>query len=244
VLQAEAPRDQAVSLDGNEQFRSVGDFRSWWEALAGRPALRPLLDRLLFIEQPLHRDAALEEEVGRELARWPDPPPLIIDESDATLECLPRALALGYSGTSHKNCKGVFKSIRSACLLEKRRRGEPSRTYLLSGEDLANIGPVALLEDLAAAATLGAASVERNGHHYFAGLSQFTEGTQRQVLRAHSDLYRRSPQGWPTLRIEGGRLELGSVLAAPFGVGFELDLSEFTPAGAWRERYFEKGGEA
>jgi hypothetical protein len=234
VLQAGAPRSHAFSLDGNEQFKTFGDFRSWWEAISGRAALRGFFDRLLFVEQPLHRQVALEPEVGEGIRRWTAAPPLIIDESDATLESLPRALELGYSGTSHKNCKGVFKSIRNACLIEKLRRGDPSGMYLLSGEDLANIGPVALLQDLAACASLGAASVERNGHHYFAGLSMFDRAVQEEVLRAHPDLYRKSRQGWPTLRIEGGELELGSVLAAPFGVGFELDAERFQPVEKWR----------
>nr|CAA9221655.1 hypothetical protein AVDCRST_MAG63-500 [uncultured Armatimonadetes bacterium] len=76
---------------------------------------------------------------------------------------------------------------------------------VMSGEDLTNIGPVALQQDLAVMATLGIESVERNGHHYFAGLSQFPESVQRQVLEHHSDLYRRSLQGWPTVAIEQGR---------------------------------------
>ena len=35
----------------------------------------------------------------------------------ATLDSLPTALALGYVGTSHKNCKGIVKGIANACLL-------------------------------------------------------------------------------------------------------------------------------
>ena len=98
---------------------------------------------------------------------------MIIDESDAEWNSLPRAIRLGYHGTSHKNCKGVFKSIANACLLEKLRRETENSKFVMSAEDLANIGPVALMQDLAVAATLGISSVERNGHHYFAGLSAF-----------------------------------------------------------------------
>src|SRR5207247_7825279 len=131
---------------------------------------------------------------------------------------LPQALRLGYAGTSHKNCKGVFKGIVNACLLAHRRRQQPHGSVILSGEDLANIGPVALLQDLAVCAALGIASVERNGHHYFAGLSMFPEDVQRQMLEAHGDLYHTSPQGWPTLAIRDGRLQLDSVNNAPFGI--------------------------
>lgn len=230
VIQAHASPDFAFSLDGNEQFKSLETFRGFWEAVQASPTLAGFIRHLLFVEQPLHRDVALSDEAGAAFAAWPDRPPTIIDESDATLESLPTALRLGYAGTSHKNCKGVFKGIANACLLERRRRTEPGRPSLLSGEDLSNVGPVALLQDLAVQANLGIESIERNGQHYFAGLSMFPEAVQRQVLDAHSDLYALSAQGWPAVRIEAGCLDLGTVLAAPLGVGFALDVRQFTPA--------------
>ena len=79
----------------------------------------------------------------------------------------------------------MLKGIAHACLLERRRRREPGRSFILSGEDLANVGPVALLQDCAVAAALGVESVERNGHHYFAGLSAFPSAVQERVLEAH-----------------------------------------------------------
>jgi hypothetical protein len=78
---------------------------------------------------------------------------------------------------------------------------------------------------LAAAACLGATSIERNGHHYFAGLSQFPATVQAHILAHHGDLYTRSAAGWPRLDVQQGRMRLGSVLAAPFGCAGELDLS-------------------
>jgi hypothetical protein len=172
--------------------------------------------------------------VLEDLTRWDDRPPMIIDESDAEAGSMRRALSLGYNGTSHKNCKGVFKSLINACLLEKRRRENPSAKPILSGEDLANVGPVALLQDLAVAATLGVESVERNGHHYFAGLSAFPQTVQQQMFGTHGDLYRPSAAGWPTLAVDRGELQLGSVNAAPLGVGFELDVEQFTPIAKWK----------
>jgi hypothetical protein len=223
-----ASPDWAFSLDGNEQFARFADFARFWEEVRHRAGLRPFLSRLLFIEQPLKRDVALAPEAGAGLRDWPGGPPVIIDESDAELESLPEALALGYAGTSHKNCKGVFKGIANACLLAQQRRAQsdPGRpALLLSGEDLSSIGPVSLLQDLAVQAALGIESVERNGHHYFAGLSMFPETVQRQALEAHPDLYHPSPQGWPTLTISDGQILLDSVNAAPFGVGRGLDIS-------------------
>ena len=227
VLAEHCRDDFAFSLDGNEQFKSIDPFRAFWDEATRRGALRTAFARLLFVEQPLHRDAALSPEVGEAFARWPERPPMIIDESDGAPEDLRTALRIGYAGTSHKNCKGIFKGVAHRCLLRTLELAQPARRVLMSGEDLCNIGPVALLQDLAAMAALGIESVERNGHHYHAGLSQFPAAVREQVLAHHPDLYIRSSNGWPTLRIQEGRLDLASLNKAPFGVGFELALERF-----------------
>lgn len=221
---SEPNADWAFSVDGNESFRSLSDFRTFWQAAQNNPVLRPHLeDRLLFVEQPLHRNIALSDEAGEAFAAWPDQPPIIIDESDADFTSLPRALRLGYAGTSHKNCKGVFKGIRNAAYLARlKKEGSQRPNLLLSGEDLSNVGPVALLQDLAVQAALGIESVERNGQHYFAGLSQFPQTVQEKMLQAHDDLYVRSIGGWPTLRVSDGWLDASSLNAAPFGVGADV----------------------
>lgn len=230
--------DYRYTVDANELFRSLAEFRDYWENVSGNGALSGALSRLLFIEQPLHRDVALDESCARGFADWNDRPPIIIDESDAELDSLPRALQLGYDGTSHKNCKGVFKSLLNACRLERLRRLPTGRRrpLVMSVEDLVNIGPVALLQDLAVAATLGMTSVERNGHHYFAGLSAFPAAVREQTLTDHGDLYERGPAGIPFVRIEEGAMDVGSVVDAPFGVEFELDVDRFDTVDAWRER--------
>ncbi len=216
VFARECREGCAFSVDGNESFREVGAFADYARGLLGEPALRDFWRGLMFFEQPWHREVALSADIGGIAHAWPNRPPLVIDESDATLESLPRALELGYVGTTHKNCKGIFKGIINACLLAQRRKA--GEAALLSGEDLTNIGPVALLQDLAVQATLGCGTVERNGHHYFAGLSQFPRAMQEQTLANHPDLYVRSTAGWPRVDVRGGRLALGSVLRAPFGV--------------------------
>ena len=225
-IEQHADSDFVFSLDGNEQFQSVTAFRDHWNILHAEPELETFFDRLLFIEQPLHRDVALNESLKSEFDQWSDRPAVIIDESDATVESLPQALAIGYAGTSHKNCKGIFKGIANACLLEHHRRN--GTKTVMSGEDLCNVGPVAVIQDLAVMATLGIESVERNGHHYMAGLSQFPERTREQVLNAHDGLYKTSETGWPTLAICNGEIDLTSVNTQAFGTGFELDLSLFS----------------
>lgn len=235
IIQQFATSDFAFTMDGNEFFHSLDDFRHFWQNLRQSDRLARFFEQLIYVEQPFHRDVALDTDVLQELSQWQDRPKLIIDESDAELNSLSRALELGYHGTSHKNCKGVFKSIGSACLLEKLRRDAPEVGYIMSGEDLANVGPVALIQDLAAVATLGVTSVERNGHHFFAGLSAFPDTVQQQVLANHGDLYQKSSSGWPTLDIRDGELKIDSIVDAPFGVGFEIDVKQFTPSEVWRK---------
>lgn len=225
LLMRETGGEFFVTLDGNENFKSFEVFRAFWESAAADPTLRELWRRILIVEQPVHRDRALSDETGDALRAWPDRPPLIIDESDGDLGDLPRALVLGYAGTSHKNCKGIVKGIANACLLEQCRRD--GRQVVLTGEDLCNLGPVALLQDLALMALLGIEHVERNGHHYYRGLSLWPEDWQSTVLAAHGDLYERHPAGFACLQIRAGRLQLGSVNAAPLGLGPLLDPSRF-----------------
>lgn len=208
--------DPLVTLDGNENFRDFAAFRAFWEPLSRDPSLARLGRWVALVEQPVHRRHALDDDAGRVLSEWRDRPPLIIDESDGGLADLPRALALGYVGASHKNCKGVVKGIANACLLARRRgAGLPG---LLTGEDLCNLGPVALLQDLASMAFLGVPHVERNGHHYFRGLSLWPDAWQNATVLAHPDLYVGDAGGFARLSITAGRLALGSVNAAPFGV--------------------------
>jgi hypothetical protein len=233
--------DFRLTLDGNEQFGSVGSFAAFWQRLLADRLLAPLVQRLLFVEQPWPRHLALEAAFGAELRAWIDRPAIIIDESDGAIDSLPQALVLGYAGTSHKNCKGVIKGIANACLLESLRRSNRSKAFVLSGEDLANVGPVALQQDLAVMATLGIAHVERNGHHYFRGLSMYPAAVQRQALRAHHDLYRSSSQQFASLAIAMGQISLASVNASPFGVGFAFDATQYSPVAAWRDAAVRNG---
>jgi hypothetical protein len=232
VIERHTP-DYRFTLDGNENYRQVAPFRELWEKLSADPSLARFFQHLLFVEQPFYRDVALVEPTTNELRAWTARPPIIIDESDAECDSLPTALAGGYAGTSHKNCKGVIHGLANGCLIAQRQRLEPHRPLHMSGEDLTNLGPVALLQDLTVSATLGIEHVERNGHHYFAGLSQFPASVQQDTLRCHGDLYTRHPTGFPTVSVHDGRLEIGSLIDAPFGIAYEPDLAEFTPAEQW-----------
>ena len=94
MLEDHAPADYAFSLDGNEQFRDAGAFRTTGtRADARTPELRRFFAHLLFVEQPFHRDVALRGPAVGGLKDWADRPPMIIDESDGDLHSLPQALA-------------------------------------------------------------------------------------------------------------------------------------------------------
>ena len=213
----------AYTADANEGYDHMNEVRTMWERVVER---RPTFaDRVLAIEQPLPRASSFSAATSKVLDDWASPP-IIIDESDGDLDSLETALACGYAGTSHKNCKGVFKGIANACLIEW-RNAQSDETYVMTAEDLLNLGPVALLQDLAVVATLGIENVERNGHHYVRGLSQLSDETARSVAAAHPDLYREHERGFFTLDIVDGTLSVDSIVDAPFGVAHDIDLSGF-----------------
>ncbi len=226
ILSKEVTGRVQFTMDGNENYAHIEDFRDQFESHLSNPILKPFfMQGLLFVEQPLHRDFALDDSVQDALSNWSAAPPIIIDESDADLSSLPKALSLGYSGTSHKNCKGVIKGVINAATLMHAR--ENGRNTILSGEDLANIGPIALLQDLAVVSAFGIKHVERNGHHYFAGLSQFPDAVQAQTLKNHSDLYQQADSGFVALNPQNGQLNVKSVTASPFGMQELPDVSLF-----------------
>jgi hypothetical protein len=208
--------DFAFTLDGNEQFHEVSTFRAFWNSLQESERMRTFFEHLVFVEQPFHRDLALTEAIGEALKSWTQAPPIIIDESDATLDSAFTALQLGYSGTSHKNCKGVFKGIINRAMINQRNLEAGSSRYLMSGEDLANIGPVANHMDLVVQACLGNASVERNGHHYFKGLSLFNASIQESALNNFPEMYV-SENNYVRLKIQNGVLPVHELLGFAFG---------------------------
>lgn len=233
ILEKEAVGNYYLTLDGNEQFGDIAEFRDHWNSHGSNYEIRTLFKHLLFVEQPVHRNHALRGDIREALAEWKAAPPLIIDESDSEVGSLPTALNLGYAGTSHKNCKGIVKGIANACLLEHHRRLIPANQFILSGEDLANVGPIALLQDLTVMATLGVGHVERNGHHYFKGLSMLPAEMQQQVLADHGDLYRLHQAGYPTLRIENGQVNFRSLLDSSFGVAGLVDVGSLATLKEW-----------
>jgi hypothetical protein len=214
------PAPYHVTLDGNEQYETIEAVVELWDALAATPALRRLVEAVLFIEQPLARSSALRHDLAPLARRRP----VIIDESDADLDAFVAARAVGYRGVSSKTCKGLYKSLvnRARCVRWNEAAGR--ETYFMSAEDLTTQAGIAVQQDLALVNLLGLGHVERNGHHYVDGMAARARSEQRAFLAAHPDLYRER-DGVTRLRIEDGRIALGSLGCPGFAVGAEPDWS-------------------
>ncbi|MBL8325111.1 MAG: mandelate racemase [Rubrivivax sp.] len=204
------------TLDGNEQYDSVDGVLALWRRIEAEPRLARLRESVVFIEQPIKRQAALAEDV-RALAACK---PVIIDESDDSLEAFPRGRAMGYAGVSSKTCKGLYKSLlnRARCAHWQAPEASGGGTFLMSGEDLTIQAGLALQQDLALVSLLGITHVERNGHHYVNGMAGLPAAEQRSFLRAHPDLYEES-HGAVRVRIRDGQLAIAS-LGSAGGPGF------------------------
>ncbi len=193
-----------ASLDGNEQYEDMQGLAALWARMKAEPRLRRLVDSVLFIEQPVKRQRALERKVeGIDK-------PVIIDESDDSLDAFPRARALGYRGVSSKTCKGLYKS-----LINRARCAAWGEGYFMSGEDLTVQAGLALQQDTALVSLLGLTHLERNGHHYVNGMAGLPQPEQDAFLAAHPDLYERS-HGAVRLKITDGMLQIGSLDCAGY----------------------------
>ncbi|HEY2561794.1 MAG TPA: enolase C-terminal domain-like protein [Caldimonas sp.] len=213
-----------VTLDGNEQYDDVESVLELWSAIEAEPALQKLCAATLFIEQPIKRQVALARSVAS-LARLR---PVIIDESDGELDAFPRARALGYGGVSSKDCKGFYKSIVNLARCRIWNAEAQDGGFFLSGEDLTTQAGLAVQQDLALVALLGLADVERNGHHFIDGFAGRPLAESLAFLEAHPDLYCEENRR-VRLRIEDGRIALGSLECPGFGSAVVPDLSTTEP---------------
>ncbi len=201
-----APAPYFASLDGNEQYSDVEGVLELWRGIEADTRLERLVQSVIFIEQPIKRQNALAQKIGPLAAKKP----VIIDESDDSLEAFPRAKALGYSGVSSKTCKGLYKSVinRARCALWS--RGEERERYFMSAEDLTIQPGLALQQDLALVSLLGVTHVERNGHHYVNGMAGLPGAEQQAFLEGHPDLYEKS-HGAVRVAIRGGTIDIASL---------------------------------
>ena len=209
-----------ATLDGNEQYDDVDGALELWRRIVEEPRLARLARSVLFVEQPIRRQNAL----ARDIAPLAREIPVIIDESDDSLEAFPRARALGYAGVSSKTCKGLYKSLINAARCARWNREQDNERYFMSGEDLTVQAGIALQQDLALVSLLGIRHVERNGHHYVNGMAAAPECEQSAFLAAHPDLYERS-HGAVRPAIHAGAMAIGSLDCPGYASGATPDWS-------------------
>ena len=209
------PDPYFISLDGNEQYQDVEGVAALLDAMAAEPALARFDASILFIEQPVTRARALDVDMTALSRRKP----VIIDESDATLDAFPTAKARGYRGVSSKTCKGFYKSLINAG-----RCAHWGDGYFMSAEDLTTQAGVSVQQDLALVNLIGIGHVERNGHHYVNGMDGAPAHERQAFLAAHPDLYH-AAGGTVRLTIRDGRIALGSLACPGFAVAAEPDFA-------------------
>jgi hypothetical protein len=190
-----------ASLDGNEQYPDAAAVLELLGKMDAEARLKRLTASIVFIEQPIQRQNALAADISV-LGKAK---PVIIDESDDSLDAFPRAKALGYKGVSSKTCKGFYKSLINAA-----RCKAWGDDYFMTGEDLTIQAGIALQQDLALVSLLGLTHVERNGHHYVNGMAGLPLHEQKQFLAEHDDLYEQS-HGAVRVRIKGGMIQMKSL---------------------------------
>ncbi|WP_191090127.1 enolase-like domain-containing protein [Histidinibacterium aquaticum] len=190
-----------VTLDANEQY-ATDAFAAFLDGLEKDAALAPIRAATRFVEQPFPRETALTERVS-------PPLPLIIDESDDSEEAFPRALELGWSGTSIKSCKGVLRALLNKARAE-------AAGAVLSGEDLTCQPGLCWQQDTAMMSACGVRDVERNGHHFAGGLQSTSPEERRHFAEAHPDIYLVANDA-TGLRIQEGAIDIQSLGVSGFG---------------------------
>ena len=233
LLQTHLGAGYRITLDGNEQYKRAEDFEKLIAEIRAREELATLWENVLVIEQPFDRSIALSAERIGALRALSRSKPVIIDESDGTLDAYAQAIELGYRGVSSKNCKGAIRSLLNAGLTWRHNDRGRRQEFTMTGEDLCSVGIVPTQSDLCLAAALGLQHVERNGHHYHPGLSYLPEQVRRQALAAHGDFYVEE-HGIIGPRIVDGRLQIGSLHCAGFGFAVEPDMAASEPADTWK----------
>jgi len=227
VLDARAPGHR-YTLDGNEQYSNVSSLADFIARLRTVPAYAARPDALLYLEQPLAREASLDPA----LRTLRSPAPLLIDEADGTLDAFPAAAEFGWRGVSSKSCKGLYKAIVNRARCERwnaqAQRDDSAVRYFMSAEDLTCQAGLSVQQDLALLALLGLSHSERNGHHYGDGFGDAPAHEATAFAAAHPDLYD-APSGRPRLRITNGQIAIDSLFSPGFAHAADPDWPTLRP---------------
>ena len=225
--------ETVITLDANEAYTDMGRFRDFVQNLDTQSP--GCFQHISYIEQPLLRSLKVTPADAKILREIGESKPVIIDEADGTLHSFKDAHAVGYSGTSHKNCKGFFKSLMNYALIA--HYGQEGESNYLSGEDLQNLPVVPLHQDFVSASILGLNDCERNGHHYNYGLSLLSDQDKTNVIKRHPDLYVKRGKEW-FLNIIDGKVRCASLQCPGYGVSDEPDWASMTDMRQWLQTQF------
>ncbi|PDS32289.1 mandelate racemase [Rhizobium phaseoli] len=212
--------DYRVTVDGNEQFGAVEQLIALLARIETMPRLARLRAAIAFVEQPFSREITMETPLGDLAAQLP----FLIDESDDGDGAFARARGLGYTGVSSKTCKGIYRSLLKAI----RTKTGAAPGLFLSGEDLTCQAGLAVQQDLALVSLLGLSHVERNGHHYVAGMRGAPPAERACFAAAHPDLYEQGGDG-PLLSIRDGRIAIASLEVIGYASGVLPDFEAMEP---------------
>ena len=207
----QSPDPYFASLDGNEQYENVNQIAELVAHMREEPTLNRLTSSILFIEQPINRQSALSADIRSSKLNLP----VIIDESDDSLDSFLLAKNCGYAGISSKSCKGIYKSILNGARCRRWNEAGNAFNYFMTGEDLTTQAGISVQQDLALVNLLGIQHVERNGHHYVNGMAALSESEQAAFLHEHPGLYEKS-HGAVRLKIVNGKIDLSSLDCAGF----------------------------
>lgn len=227
LVKEKTAEDAHFTLDANEQYQDLIGLVNLLEQLHHASEGRWLLERLLFIEQPLPRIITFNPSANIAIPAISKYAPVIIDEADWGIDAFPQAMTLGYRGVSVKNCKGIFRALINRGLCEV-----SDGFYFQSAEDLTNLPILPIQQNLATIAALGFSHAELNGHHYFRGLGHLPEKEAVEAVSAHPDLYAFGESGI-SLNIQNGQLHFGSIQVPGYGYNVEVSLNERTPINQW-----------
>lgn len=223
TLDTVAPGHQ-FTLDGNEQYADVQALEALCDGLRTLPGLAARPASLLYLEQPLPRDASMDTS----LIALNTPAPLLLDEADGTLEAFAVGRRHGWRGVSSKACKGIYKALINRARCDQWNLAANGSRCFMSAEDLTCQAGLAVQQDLALASLLGLAHCERNGHHYVDGFGDAPAEEQASFASAHSDLYETSA-GRPRLSIRDGRLAIASLSRPGFAHVADPDFESLQP---------------
>ncbi len=220
--------DLLITMDANEMFEDIDVFEEFMQQVSRK--LPAMFRRVGWFEQPMPRAMSLDPKSERGVRHISKLKPLIIDEGDGTLDAFKQAHQIGYAGTSHKNCKGFFKSLLNRALIAHyNARGENT---FISGEDLTCLPIVPLHEDFVSQSILGITHGDRNGHHYHYGLSSLSPREKEQIARHHRSMYVFRDGEW-FLNVRHGQVDCSSLQCAGFGVAEEPDWDSMSNMRTW-----------